>query len=127
MGPMEIRDFATMVNKCRLVKECNRKLRITKSNALKKRVVPESQDSENTPLPRKQFHSNGYEGKQPQGPIVKQICPKCGRDHGSKPVWLGKMYTSNVESGGILLEIAHISIVTYPRATTSRKSLHFDH
>ena len=30
VGPMEIRDFATLVNKCRLVEECNRKLVVVK-------------------------------------------------------------------------------------------------
>ena len=29
VGPMEIRDFTTLVNKCKLVEECNKKLEIT--------------------------------------------------------------------------------------------------
>ena len=31
IGPMEIRDFATLVNKCRLVEDCNKKLTIARS------------------------------------------------------------------------------------------------
>ena len=31
VGPMEIKDFPIMVNKCRLVEECNRKLVAAKS------------------------------------------------------------------------------------------------
>ena len=44
IGPMEIRDFPTLVNKCRLVEECNQKLNIAKSDACKKRPKPISQD-----------------------------------------------------------------------------------
>ena len=42
IGPMEIKDFATLVNKCRLVEECNRKLVATKSanSGFKKGLAP---------------------------------------------------------------------------------------
>ena len=49
VGPMEIRDFATLVNKCRLVEEYNRKLKIAKSYAYRKRLMSEDQNFEHTP------------------------------------------------------------------------------
>ena len=41
VGPMEIRDFPTLVNKCRLVEECDRKLNTTKFDAYRKRLASE--------------------------------------------------------------------------------------
>ena len=71
VGPMEFRDFATLVNKCRLVEEYNQKLKIAKSNTYKKRLVSEDQNSEHTLSPKKQFQFGGPEGKQPQGLVEK--------------------------------------------------------
>ena len=68
---MEIRDFPTLVNKCKLVEECNNKLKIAKSDAHRKRIVPETQDIKDTLPSKKHFQSNRHEGKQPQEPIVK--------------------------------------------------------
>ena len=76
---MEIRDFASLVNKYRLIKEYNKKLADTKSNTTKKRMAPKSQGFEHTPPPKKLPQFNGYEGKQPQGPIIRQDCSKCGK------------------------------------------------
>ena len=42
VGLMEIRDFASLVNKCRLIEEYNKKLADTKSDTTKKRMAPES-------------------------------------------------------------------------------------
>ena len=42
VGPMEIEDFATLINKCRLIEEYNKKLTDTKSNTIKKRMTLES-------------------------------------------------------------------------------------
>ena len=36
VGPMEIRDYAALVNKCCLVEDCNRKLSVARSKAYKK-------------------------------------------------------------------------------------------
>ena len=45
MGLMEIRDFATLVNKCKLMEECNKKLAATKSasSGFKKGFTPQRQ------------------------------------------------------------------------------------
>ena len=85
VGLMEIRDYATPVNKCRLVEEYNNKLRIAKSNANRKRLAHENQEFEHTPPPKKQFPSSGYDGKQPSRPTVRRECPKCEKDHGGRP------------------------------------------
>ena len=61
--PMEIRDYAPFVNKCRLVEEYNEKLGIAKSNTDKKRLALENQGFEYAPPPKKQLPSSGYEGK----------------------------------------------------------------
>ena len=82
---MKIKDFATLVNKCKLMEEYNKKLKIAKSDAYKKRLGPESQEFKHALPPKKQFQPSGYEGKQPQGLIMKQECSKCGKDHGGKP------------------------------------------
>ena len=42
VGPMEIREFATLINKCRLVEEYNKKLKTAQSDAFRKRLAPES-------------------------------------------------------------------------------------
>ena len=67
------------------MEECNKKLKIAKSDAYKKRLMPKSQDFEDALPSKKQFQSGEYEGKQSPGPVMKQACPKCGRNHGSKP------------------------------------------
>ena len=85
VGPMEIRDFPTLVNKCRLVEDYNRKLEIAQSNAYGKRLAPENQELEYASPLKKQFRLGEYEGKQLQESMVKQRCPKCGKNHGNKP------------------------------------------
>ena len=63
IGPMEIRGFTILVHKCRLVEEYNKKLKIAKSNACRKKLTREIQDFEHTLLLKKQFQPSGYEGK----------------------------------------------------------------
>ena len=41
IGPMEIRDYAALVNKCRLVEDCNHKLAVARSEAYKKKLAPQ--------------------------------------------------------------------------------------
>ena len=48
IGPMEIRDYPTLVNKCKLVEECNKK-----SDAYGKRPAPENQEFEYVLPPKK--------------------------------------------------------------------------
>ena len=43
IGPMEIHDYAALVNKCHLVEDCNRKLAMTRSKAYKKKLVLQGQ------------------------------------------------------------------------------------
>ena len=97
---MEIRDFPTLVNKCRFVVECNRKLNIAKFDACKKRPTPTSQDFEDASPLKKQFHSGKYEDKQSLGPVIKQICPNCGRNHGGKPCFVGQNVCFNYGKPG---------------------------
>ena len=40
IGPMEIHDYAALVNKCRLVEDFNSKLAVVKSEVYKKKLVP---------------------------------------------------------------------------------------
>ena len=40
IGSMEIRDYATLVNKCRFIEDCNKKLVVAKLEAYKKRLAP---------------------------------------------------------------------------------------
>ena len=90
VGPMEIRDFPTLVNKCRLVEEHNQKLKIARFDAYKKRLASEDQNTEHVPSPKKPFQPNGDEGKKPQGPPMKQECSKCGKYHGGRPCLAGQ-------------------------------------
>ena len=41
VGPMEIRDYAMLVNKCHLVEDCNCKLSMARSKAYKKKLAPQ--------------------------------------------------------------------------------------
>ena len=90
VGLMEVRDFATLVNKCRLVEECNKKLVDTKSDIIKKRVTSESREFRYTPPPKKLSQFNGHESKQPQRPTIRQECLKCGKDYGGRPCLAGQ-------------------------------------
>ena len=90
MGPMEIRNFTTLVNKCRLVEECNRKLKLAKFDAHKKSMAPDTQDSEDTLPSKKQFQSDWYEGEKSQRLIIRQKCSEYGRDHGNNRCLVGQ-------------------------------------
>ena len=85
VGPIEIRDFAALVNKCRLVEEYNKKLKTAQSDVYGKRIAPDGQEARYTPPPKKQFPPSEYESKQPQRPIVGRECPKCEKYHGGRP------------------------------------------
>ena len=54
VGPIEIRDYAALVNKCRLVVDWNRKLSMSRSEAYKKKLAPQGQKFKPQPL-RKPF------------------------------------------------------------------------
>ena len=65
VGPMEICDYAALVNKCRLVEDCNRKLSMARSEAYKKKLALQGQKFKSQP-PKKPFQGGGFNGKQPR-------------------------------------------------------------
>ena len=67
VGPMEIRDFTTLVDKCRLIEEYNKKFADTKSDTTKKRMAPKSQEFEHILPPKKLSQLNGHEVKWHKG------------------------------------------------------------
>ena len=101
MGPMEIRDFTTLVNKSRLMEEYNKKLTNAKFDAYRKRLAHEGQRFEHALPPKKQFQPSGHKRKYPQKLIVKQECPKYGKDYWVDPVWPDKICASDMGSRGI--------------------------
>ena len=106
--PMEIRNYAILVNKCRLVEEYNKKLRIAKSDADRKRLASKSQEFEHTPPPKKQFQVDGHDRKQLQRPIMRQGCPKFGKYHGGRPFLAGhNMYFRCGEPRHIVRDCPH--------------------
>ena len=64
---MEIRDFPTLVNKCQLVEECNKKLAAAKSasSGFKKGLSPQGSRFKLDLQQKKKFQSMGNKGKQP--------------------------------------------------------------
>ena len=67
VGPMEIQDFPTLVNKCRLVEECNKKLAAAKSagSNFKKGLAPQGPKFKPNLQPQKKFQPMSNKGKQP--------------------------------------------------------------
>ena len=90
MGPMEMRDFAALANNSQLVEEYNKKLADTKSDAYRKRLALESQECQHISLLKKPSQLDGHKGKSPQRPIMRQGCPKYGKDHGGRPCLVGQ-------------------------------------
>ena len=73
MRHMEIRDFATLVNKCSVVEDCNKKLAATKSAGgnFKKELAPLGPRFKPNLSQQKKFQPMGNKGKQPQKLFVK--------------------------------------------------------
>ncbi|XP_015944556.1 uncharacterized protein LOC107469691 [Arachis duranensis] len=76
--PLEIRNFAELVNKCKLVEE-----------RAKKRRNPQAGN-----VPTRSVGGNGGKprqdnGKRPQQVQVNTTCKRCGKDHGIKPCLFG--------------------------------------
>ena len=92
MGPLEIRDYTTLINKSRLVEYYNKKLAIAQAtrDTTKKRQVSQDQGFKDAPYPMKQFQPTGRMGEQLQKQLVSCRCPKYGRDHGDKPSRVGQ-------------------------------------
>ena len=65
IGLMEIRYFATFVNKCKLIEEYNRKLVTAKSTRgdFKKGLAPQSPKFKPTYQQKRKFQPNGNKGK----------------------------------------------------------------
>ena len=64
VGTIEICDYAALVNKCRLVEDCNHKLTVAKSEAYEKKLAPQGQKFKQLPF-KKPFQCRGFKGKQP--------------------------------------------------------------
>ena len=62
-GPMEIHDYAALVNKCCLMEDCNHKLDVARSKAYKKKLAPQGQKFKPQP-PKKSFKGGGFKGMQ---------------------------------------------------------------
>ena len=94
VAPLEIRNYVALVNKSRVVEECNRKLAIQRSEAHKRRQASQGQHPKQ-PQQKKPYHGEGSKGNQPQEPsanpprpadqppkpTMNPTCPKCGRQH----------------------------------------------
>ena len=65
VGPLEIRDYVALLNKSRLVEDCNKKLDIAKAkrDATKKRQASPNQGLEEAPYPKRQFQPGGDIGE----------------------------------------------------------------
>ena len=68
VGPMEIKDFATAVNKCRFMEECNRKLAATEptGGSFKKGLAPQGQRFKPGLQQKKKFQPTGNKGSSPR-------------------------------------------------------------
>ena len=66
IGPMEIRGFPIVVNKCRFVEDCNKKLVATKSTSgnFKKRLALQGPKFKPNFQQQKKFQSMANQGKQ---------------------------------------------------------------
>ncbi|XP_057755941.1 uncharacterized protein LOC130975129 [Arachis stenosperma] len=84
--PLEIRDFAKLVNECKLVEEC-----------AKKRRNPQVGNAPARPMGRNGGRPRQDTGKRPQQAQVNTACRQCGRDHGNRPCLFGisKCYICN--------------------------------
>ena len=89
---MEIRDFPTLVNKCRLVEDCNRKLVAAKSigSNFKKRLALQGLKFKLNFQQQKKFQPMDNKGKHPQRPFMKQTCTLCGKNHGDRLCLVGQ-------------------------------------
>ncbi|XP_052111573.1 uncharacterized protein LOC110272387 [Arachis duranensis] len=85
--PLEIRNFAELVNKCKLVEECAKK--VTASKASRQGFPPRNYNSYNWQPRRTNFKTPGRprqdNGKRPQQAQVNIACRQCGKDHGTRP------------------------------------------
>ncbi|XP_057760615.1 uncharacterized protein LOC130980989 [Arachis stenosperma] len=84
--PLEIRDFAELVNKCKLVEEC-----------AKKRRNPHVGNAPARPMGGNGGRPRQENGKRPQQAQVNTACRQCGKDHGNRPCLFGtsKCYICN--------------------------------
>ncbi|XP_020992533.1 uncharacterized protein LOC110278632 [Arachis duranensis] len=119
--PLEIRNFAELVNKCKLVEEYAKK--VTASKASRQGFPPRNYNSYNWQPRRTNFKTPGVpqrrnpqagnaparptsrnggrlrqdNGKRPQQAQVNTTCRQCGKDHGNRPCLFGtfKCYICN--------------------------------
>ena len=70
IAPMEIRSFSTMVNKCRVIEDCNRQVAQERSEVYKKRQATQGPQSQQ-PHAKEPRYGEGFEGKQAQSRTPK--------------------------------------------------------
>ena len=89
---LEIRDFPTLLNKYRLIEECNRKLAAAKSASsnFRKGLALQGPKFKPNLQQQRKFQPIGNKGKQPQKPLVKQTCAQCGKNHDDRPCLVGQ-------------------------------------
>ncbi|XP_020963473.1 uncharacterized protein LOC110265063 [Arachis ipaensis] len=111
--PLEIRNFAELVNKCKLVEECAKKVSASKASRqgfpprnynnynwqprrtnFKTLGVPQRRNPQAGNIPARLMGGNGGRprqdnGKRPQQAQVNTTCKRCGKDHGIKTCLFG--------------------------------------
>ncbi|XP_052114340.1 uncharacterized protein LOC110278673 [Arachis duranensis] len=111
--PLEIQNFAELVNKCKLVEECAKKIIASKASCqgfpprnynsynwqprrtnFKTPGVPQRRNPQAGNVPARSVGGNGGRprqdnGKRPQQVQVNTTCKRCGKDHGIKPCLFG--------------------------------------
>ena len=100
MGPMEIRDFSTLVNKCRLVEDCNLKLAAAKASCgnFKKGLAPQGPTFKPNFQQQKKFQPMGNKDKQPRGLFRSRHAQNAARIMMIGRAWQDKMFVLDVAS-----------------------------
>ncbi|XP_052109375.1 uncharacterized protein LOC107462990 [Arachis duranensis] len=117
--PLEIRNFAELVNKCKLVGECAKKVTASKASRqgfpprnynsyswqprrtnFKSPGVPQRRNPQAGNAPARPTSGNGGRlrqdnGKRPQQAQVNTTCRQCGKDHGHMVKNCPKRFTQN--------------------------------
>ncbi|XP_057760622.1 uncharacterized protein LOC130980997 [Arachis stenosperma] len=86
--PLEIRNFAELVNKCKLVED------VLRRTNFKTPGVPQRRNPQAGNVPARSVGGNGGRprqdnGKRPQQVQVNTTCKRCGKDHGINPCLFG--------------------------------------
>ena len=66
---LEVRNYAALVNKCRVVEDCSKRLASEKFKAYKRNQKLQGMQPQQ-PLQKKPFQGGGYKGKQPRQSVA---------------------------------------------------------